>query len=133
MNSLNPQASPETLDQIALDIRHFEQAPAAFFQAWRRGVELVGFTYFGDGTQANEEHAIDKWALRPNVEYIRKAIGAMSSGEKVFLAAMVSFYNANVGGQLLKRVGVRGLADLGNLDLERRQVIATLILNYTGW
>ncbi len=133
MNTLSQHASPETLDQIALDLRHFEQAPAAFFKAWKRGAELVGPTYFGDGTQSNLEHAADKWDLRPDVPLIRRAIGVMSAGEKVFLAAMVSFYNTRTGGALLKRVGVQGLADLNNLDLERRQVIATLLLNYTGW
>ena len=69
----------------------------------------------------------------PNLEVIDQAIGVMSSGERVFLAAMVSFYNAEIGGALLKRVGVHGLSDIGGLDLERRQVIAALILNYTGW
>lgn len=125
--------SPTKRDEIALEIRHFEQAPAAFFQAWKRGVKLAGFAYFGDGTREQWERAADKWTLRPNVTLIRRAIGAMSSGEKVFLAAMVSFYNSRDGGALLKRVGVQGLADLGNLDLERRQLIATLILNYNGW
>lgn len=129
MNNLNQTK----LDEIALEVRHFEQAPAAFFEAWIRGVKLAGFTYFGDGTRERCERAADKWALSPNVPLIRRAIGAMSSGEKVFLAAMVSFYNSRDGGALLKRVGVKGLADLGNLDLERRQVIAALILNYTGW
>ena len=64
---------------------------------------------------------------------IDRAIGVMSSGEKVFLAALVSFYNAEDGGKLLKRIGVQGLADLGGLDLSRRSVLASLLLNYTGW
>jgi hypothetical protein len=46
---------------------------------------------------------------------------------------MVSFYNVEEGGALLRRVGVQGLADLGGLDLKRRKIIAALILNYTGW
>jgi hypothetical protein len=57
----------------------------------------------------------------------------MSSGQKAFLAALVSFYNAEVGGRLFERIGIRGLADLGGLDLQRRTVIAALILNYNGW
>lgn len=130
MNTINEQT---LFDEIALNHVHFSKAPHAFFHAWRRGVELVSPTYFGDGTQDNVVRAVDKWDLRPNVEVIRKAIGAMSSGEKVFLAAMVSFYNSKDGGALLKRVGVQGLADLGGLDLERRKVIAALVLNYTGW
>lgn len=34
---------------------------------------------------------------------------------------------------MLKRIGFEGLADLGGLDLERRKVIAQLVLNYSGW
>ena len=45
----------------------------------------------------------------------------------------MSFYNVEDGGRLLERVGVRGLADFGGLDLKRRTVIAALLLNYTGW
>lgn len=130
MNTMNERA---IFEKIALSHLHFSKAPQAFFHAWKRGVELVGPTLFGDGTQAGLDRAVDKWDLRPNVEAIRDVIGVMSSGEKVFLAALVSFYNAEDGGALLKRVGVNGLADLSGLDLERRQVIAALILHYTGW
>ena len=120
-------------DEIALNDLYFAEAPHAFFDAWKRGVELVGPELFGKGTRECLEQAICKWDLCPNVEAIIDAIGVMSSGEKVFLAAMVSFYNAEEGGALLRRVGVYGLADLGGLDLERRKIIAALILNYHGW
>lgn len=130
MNTMNEQG---IFDEIAVNNRHFSKAPDAFFYAWKRGVELVGPDLFGNGSREGLDLAVDKWDLCPNVALIRKAIGVMSSGEKVFLAAMVSFYNANDGGALLKRVGVHGLADLSGLDLERRRIIAALLLNYTGW
>jgi len=130
MNAISEQAAFEA---IAVNQQHFSKAPLAFFHAWKRGVELAGHGLFGNGTREALNLAVDKWDLRPNVPLIKRTIGAMSSGEKVFLAAMVSFYNANDGGALLKRVGVHGLADLGGLDLERRRIIAALILNYTGW
>ena len=117
----------------ALNDLDFSDAAHAFFDAWKRGVELVGPELFGTGARECLEQAVCKWDLRPNMDAIIDAIGTMSSGEKVFLAAMVSFYNAQEGGALLRRVGVFGLADLGGLDLERRKVIAALILNYTGW
>ncbi|PMR75308.1 hypothetical protein [Billgrantia endophytica] len=120
-------------DKIARNDRHFSKAPHAFFHAWARGVELAGPKLFGDGTQQGLQEAVSKWDLCPNLEAIHQTIGVMSSGEKVFLAAMVSFYNVGDGGALLKRVGVHGLADLGGLDLERRRVIGALILNYSGW
>ncbi|WP_413731806.1 hypothetical protein [Sodalis sp. RH20] len=130
MNTMNEQA---IFDEIARNDLYFSQAPQAFFHAWKRGVELVGPGLFGNGTRECLDLAVDKWDLCPNVAHIKKSIGAMSSGERVFLAAMVSFYNSKDGGALLKRVGVHGLADLGGLDIERRKIIAALILNYTGW
>lgn len=121
------------IEEIAHETAHFTAAPAAFFDAWKSGVALAGTHLFGHGTRADLEHATSVWDLCPNVQLIDHAIGVMSSGEKRFLAALVSFYNAHDGGRLLECVGVRGLADLGGLDLKRRAVIAALLLNYTGW
>jgi hypothetical protein len=119
--------------EIALEQAHFAAAPAAFFRAWKSGVSLAGARFFGAGIKVNLDLAVDVWDLCPDLELISDSISAMSAGEKVFLAALVSFYNAEDGGRLLQRVGVHGLADLGGLDLARRTVIAALILNYTGW
>ena len=130
MHTMNEQA---VFDEIAVNNQHFSKAPNAFFEHWKRGVELAGPSLFGKGTRDCLRAAVDKWELCPNVAAIKKSIGVMSSGEKVFLAAMVSFYNSKDGGALFRRIGVQGLADLGGLDLERRKVIAALILNYTGW
>jgi hypothetical protein len=120
-------------EEHALELAHFSAAPAAFFRAWKSGVSLAGVRFFGAGTKIHLDRAVDVWDLCPNLELITDAIGVMSGGEKVFLAALVSFYNAEDGGRLLRRVSVHGLADLGGLDLARRTVIAALILNYTGW
>ncbi len=130
MNQLLPQ---KVIDQIAQEQRHFAAAPDAFFQAWKRGAHLAGPQWFGDGTREGLNQAHDKWDLCPDVPRISKAIGVLSGGERMFLAAMVSFYNERKGGALLKRCGFHGLADLGGLDLERRQVLANLVLNYSGW
>jgi hypothetical protein len=91
MNTMNEQA---IFDEIARNDQHFSQAPHAFFHAWKRGVELVGPVLFGNGNRESLDLAVEKWDLCPNVALIKKAVGAMSSGEKVFLAALVSFYNA---------------------------------------
>jgi hypothetical protein len=121
------------IEEIAHETTHFAAAPAAFFNAWKSGVALAGTRFFGRELHSNLEHTTSVWDLCPQVQLIDDAIGVMSSGEKRFLAALVSFYNAEDGGRLLERVGVRGLADLGGLDLKRRTVIAALLLNYTGW
>ncbi len=130
MNQPLPQ---ELINQIAMEERHFATAPQAFFEAWKRGVKLAGIEWFGNGTQENFERATSKQDLRPRMLMLNDALGVLSSGQRLFLSSMVSFYNSREGGAMLKRCGVDGLADLGNLDLQRRQVIADLLLNYNGW
>lgn len=119
-----------TLAEAEARERH---ATEAFFDAWKHGVELAGVRFFGQGTRDAFDLALTKWDLCPNVRLIKAAIGPMSAGEKVFLAALVSFYDARDGGALLRRVGVQGLSDLGGLDAQRREVIASLLLHYHGW
>jgi len=130
MNQSLPQ---EVRDQIELEHQHFEAAPQAFFEAWKRGVRIAGHEWFGDGTREGLQHAKTKWDLRPKLMMLNDALGVLSSGQRMFLSAMVSFYNSREGGAMLKRCGFEGLADLGGLDLERRKVIADLSLHYTGW
>lgn len=130
MNQSLPQ---DVLDQIAREILHFDNAPAAFLEAWKRGVQIAGVEWFGDGTLEGLQNAKTKWELRPNVLRLNDALGVLSSGQRMFLSAMVSFYNASEGGAMLKRCQFEGLADLGGLDLERRKVIAELTLHYDGW
>ena len=117
---------------IANELAHFSHATMNFFDAWKRGVTLSGPHLFGTGPAADVDRAVSIWDC-PNMRLIDRAIAVMSSGEKVFLAALVSFYNSEDGGKLLKRIGVQGLADFGGLDLSRRSVLASLLLNYTGW
>ena len=130
MNQSLPQ---DVLDLIALEDLHFSQAPEAFFQAWKRGAQIAGHEWFGDGTREGLQRATTKWDLRPSMLMLNDALGVLSSGQRMFLSAMVSFYNSREGGAMLKRCGFEGLSDLGGLDLERRKVIAALTLNYNGW
>ncbi|HBP0979071.1 hypothetical protein QRD40_05110 [Comamonas sp. Y6] len=123
----------EVAEEIAREQQHFAAAPDAFFKAWKRGVQIAGPRWFGDGTQEGFEQARDKWALCPDMPRISKALGVLSAGERMFLAAMVSFYNAHRSAPLLRRCGFEGLSDLSGLDLARRQVIASLVLHYNGW
>ncbi|CAK1327626.1 Uncharacterised protein [Burkholderia pseudomallei] len=119
--------------ELVQHLSHEKTTTHDFFQAWKRGVELAGVELFGRGTREVFDLAQTKWELCPNLLLITDAIGPMSSGERVFLAALVSFYDAREGGVLLRRVGVEGLADLGRLDRQRREVLAELILHYSGW
>ena len=38
----------------------------------------------------------------------QRPLGVLSSGQRMFLSAMVSFYNAREGGAMLKRCGFEG-------------------------
>ncbi|MCW0161167.1 hypothetical protein OIV56_00345 [Burkholderia pseudomallei] len=119
--------------ELAQSADHERHAADQFLHAWKRGVALAGIELFGKGTREAFDLALGKWDLCPNLLLITDAIGPMSSGERVFLASMVSFYDAREGGVLLRRVGVQGLSDLGGLDRQRREVIASLLVHYCGW
>jgi hypothetical protein len=130
---MNLPVQQEPIVSFIAEEQHFAIAPHAFFQAWKRGVQIAGPEWFGNGTPEKLQRAICKWDLCPRLDVISDALGVLSSGQRMFLAAMVSFYNAQDGGELLQRCGFEGLSDLGGLDLERRRVIADLVLNYSGW
>jgi hypothetical protein len=107
----------------------------AFFESWKTGVQIAGPVWFGDGLDPNS--AETKWDLVPRVDEITARIDTMSSTERIFIAAMVSFYNDSLGGRLLQRAGGSksiGMADIASsLDERRRRVIADLMLSYCGW
>lgn len=123
----------DALEHIARELAHADNAPAAFFDAWKQSVGIAGIQFFGAKTEEACRDALSRWDLCPDLALINDAIDVMSSGEQIFLAALVSFYNADEGGKLFNSIGFNGLADFGTLDLTRRRLIATLILNYHGW
>ena len=130
---MNQQLSQAIIDLITREQEHFSHAPTAFFKAWKHGAALAGPEWFGEGTCKGLQQAADKWALRPRMMDISEAINVLSSGQRLFLSVMVSFYNGPEGAVMLRRCGFEGFADLNGLDLERRQVIADLVLHHTGW
>ncbi|MFL9883236.1 hypothetical protein PQR66_09380 [Paraburkholderia agricolaris] len=125
-------ASP-VFASVHRELEHFASAPQIFFETWKRGVTLAGVYLLGDGPRETFERATSKWDLCPRMPLIRRAFPPMSPSEKKFLAAMASFDNSRDSRSLLKRSGFEGFSDLDGLDLDRRQVIATLILTFVGW
>ncbi|AZE54533.1 hypothetical protein C4K03_2378 [Pseudomonas synxantha] len=125
---MTPTLSDSVLAELIDTYRRDAVAPQHFFQAWQQAVLLAGSAYFGNGKRDSVTAARDKWELHPNVPLIQSAIGAMSHGEQVFIAALVSVYDDQTGGRLLRRVGVNGSADFGLLDTRRRTLIANLIV-----
>ena len=64
----------------------------------------------------------------------KSALGVLSTGEAVFLAAMYSFYNADDGAAMLTRLGADSPgAVAAALDEKRRRIIADLTMCYAGW
>lgn len=130
------------MERLSQSIAISQRNEKLFFNAWKRGVQLAGEEYFtcrphvGENLQPAEsvEQAISKNQLAPDSEFIKASIGALSGGQRRFLAAMCSFYNPDWGGDLLREQGVNGLADLsGNLDAEHLQILADLLISYQGW
>ncbi|EKY3918149.1 hypothetical protein RCI35_002019 [Enterobacter hormaechei] len=74
----------------------------------------------------DEEGPVSRESIEyfPSIEVAVALSKTVSGGQRLFLSAMVSFYNNREGAAMLKRIGFEGLTDLGGLDLERRKVIA---------
>ena len=130
---MHPQLPESALPDLINAHQQQALAPEQFFQAWKKAILLAGPHYFGIECRSDINMARSKWDLCPDVPLIQSAIGAMSHGEQVFIAALVSFYNDQTGGRLLRRVGVNGLADFGLLDSQRRTLLAHLLIHYSGW
>lgn len=106
---------------------------ASFLEAWELGVELAGSRFFGNALPpVVRGTAATKWDLEPNHDAIERAMGVLSSGEALFLAAMYSFYNASGAQAMYGRALVPGEIAAA-LDEKRRRVIADLTISYTGW
>jgi hypothetical protein len=111
-----------------------EPTTEAFFHAWKRCVEIAGYEWFGDGSYDGFACAVCKEELSPNVLKLSQALSlSFSSGRRLFIAAMVSLFNAQIGDSLFRRVGYQGLSDLGKLDLNQRRALADAMVYYTGW
>lgn len=130
---MNPELTQPIFCELLNDHKPQSLAAELFFEAWKQAVQLAGPSYFGIECRSDVNMARSQWDLCPDVPLIESTIGALSHGEQVFLAALVSFYNDETGGHLLQRVGVRGLADFGLLDMKRRILLAKLLIHYSGW
>jgi hypothetical protein len=130
VTQLSSLSQPLPIDHLLTDV---DNTAAVFFFAWKQGVALSGFTYFGDGSKAGFNKASCRWDLRPIMRMVDKNFEVLSNQERIFLAAMVSFHDAQKGGELLKQAGVKGLADLGLLEPKQREIVASLIMHYHAW
>jgi len=124
-------------------ICHNREAPAKFLKAWLQGVKVIGWEFFQYNSPLNNssappvksiEDVTNKWQVCPNSEYIIGNIGVIPNYHAILLASMCSFYNSNWGGELMRSVGINGLADISaRLDTHDSKIIAELLINYNGW
>lgn len=124
------QASESIFKKIINEEKLYNEKPAKFLAAWKRGVKLAGEDYFI--VIGTVDDATDKNQLRPNYEVIDRALSCVSGGEAIFLAALYSFYNAYDGQRYLEQVNNPNITDLACLDREHVEIISELFLNYTG-
>lgn len=105
----------------------------AFFEFWKKGVGLAGVEFFGDGTNENFARATEIDNLAPDIKKVKGSLGYLSPGEAAFLASMYSFYNSYDAADFCNIANVKSVGDLVILDEGRREVIAGLLINYSGW
>src|SRR3546814_15899051 len=96
---------------MALEQAHFDAAPQAFFEAWKRGAQIAGHEWFDDGTREGLQRATTKWDLRPNMMMLIDALVVLSSVQRMFLSALVSSYHSREGGS--KPIGTASLRERG--------------------
>lgn len=119
---------------------HAREAPFQFLIAWKRAVSMVGPEFFtvdpGYDAPATVEDATDRWQLIPEWDVVEHGIGRLSTSEKIFLAAICSFYNGDWGKELLDKHG-DGCESIGavanRLDREQVAVITALMTHHIGW
>lgn len=105
----------------------------AFFEFWKKGVGLAGVRFFGDGTKESFARATEIDNLAPIAKVVEGALPHLSPGEAAFIASMYSFYNSYKGADFCHVANVKSVGDLTILDAGRCEVIAGLLLNYSGW
>jgi hypothetical protein len=121
------------LQELSHPLNDYRVRAQRFLEAWKRGVTLIGTRFFEIKT-SSVGSATDKNQLRPNWDQVEESIGVLSRGEAAFLGAMCSFYNAEWGQRLLQDAGFPNICDIASkLDREHAEIVAELLLTYSGW
>lgn len=117
-------------DEYMRRLYPLEERP--FSQAWRRAIGFKrDYRRFFD---RQEHRSVSYRGWMPKVAMIKKELDAMPASDAIFLATLVSFYNGDTGGRLLRGLGAQGMSDIAaTLDQQRRQILADLLVNYVGW
>ncbi len=121
-------------DNVLNALEQTEEKAASFFDAWKRGVILLGPELFGPKSL---QTAREKSDLLPRREAVEKAFADHDEGggEKQLLMAMVSFYDPEWGEELAMRtVDEKCICGLTfNMDHKEMEILCELLRNYGGW
>lgn len=100
----------------------------AFTRAWERAAERAGKRYFGSsGWEIFRDRP-------PYVDAIKKDLERLPAGQAVLLAVMVSFYNGETGGRMLRTLQAAGLGDIAlRLEPADRELVAELFVSFERW
>lgn len=124
----------EALKAHQLEVWHYETAPERFLAAWKQAIEKIGPNYFHCEGADHYSKAIHRHQIRPNTEAIERRLGVCSTGEGIFIGAVISFYNGDWGADVCQGFGYSGIGDIANrLDLELVKILNQLMLYHTGW
>ncbi|MCP4433021.1 MAG: hypothetical protein GY806_18765 [Gammaproteobacteria bacterium] len=116
--------------KLSVGMRH----ESMFLGAWIIGVDEVGIKYFRApvNTRIHDIKSIN--SLRPNLKKISQYITELEEHKAALLLAMCDFYSPGFSIPYLAQIHTDSIATLAlNLDPIGRQIVSTLLENYTGW
>lgn len=136
-NTPDPAWNNDALTRMAHSRAFYGSAESRFLDAWKAGVQLAGERFFKTEKcyEAPEciEAATTVWQLVPDLDAIRQFACVGSTGEVVFLGVLVSFYNHDIGNEIVEQARYPGLSALSRLEFVEREIVTELLNNYTGW
>lgn len=123
------------IEELAHEIEQNKpRPPEEFLAAWKDGVTLAGEHFFN--IRSNTVcSATDREELLPNLEAITATLGAISSGERIFILSLYQFFCDSTVRDLCAEndFDFPTLVDVATLDASRTAVITRLIHSYNGW
>lgn len=129
----NVTLTMDQFDKTFQGLREEEkEKPSHFLTVWKKAIKLIGEDFFI--IKSSVEEATDKWDLKPDYDAIKRNLFAKSTGQSLFLVALLSFYNREDGQDLLIQLGYPNFVDIfSRLEKEHVEILMALINYYQGW
>jgi hypothetical protein len=111
----------------------FEEDEARFFIAWKRGVHAVREEYYGPKTIATAQCKQD---LAPDLYAFEQEFCVLSTYEKRFVGAFLSFYDKDFAVKIMKKAKINPAVSYLVAEIQSvywKEIICDLIRHYRGW